>query len=523
MTSVQAPAFELPESVRDELIAVVGREDALVTDAERDEYRDPYWFQEDRTYDSSLVLFPTSTEEVQEIVRIANRHEVPLWASSQGRNNGYGGPSPRVRGSVLISFRKMNKVLKYDEQLGYAVVEPGVRWFDLYDVLHAKGDQHLLSIPDIGWGSIVGNSLDNGMTYLPLGSDFQAQTGMEIVLADGSLLRTGMGAMDDNPSFHLYKRGLGPDIQPLFTQGNYGIVVSMGVWLMKRPKAYRPMYLMVPRDHQMAQAVDILRELRQEGVIRGVPLLENLILQGVHFPEHFGKFPAADATWSDDRLDALADETGIGRWGVRTHLWGEPEVLDVHERRIREAWSAIDGARVDTWKTYTAENWDDLQDAGFMDKIGGGVPTMMMVERMPDFVGHIGFSPVVPLVGAEVEKVSNIIKEKVIAATGGNYTSAIFPTNDRSAIIVSSLIMNRDDESSVHAAFATAKDLLVTLSALGYGEYRAHLDFMDDASDQYAFGDHAYQRFVRAIKDAVDPKGILSPGRHGVWPARYRD
>ena len=126
-----------------------------------------------------------------------------------------------------------------------------------------------------------------------------------------------------------------------------------------------------------------------------------------------------------------------------------------------------------------------------------------------------------PLIGAEVEKVSNIIKEKVIAATGGNYTSAIFPTNDRSAIIVSSLIMNRDDESSVQAAFATAKDLLITLSALGYGEYRAHLDFMDLATEQYAFGDHVYQRFVRAIKDAVDPKGILSPGRHGVWPARY--
>ena len=186
---------------------------------------------------------------------------MPLWPSSQGRNNGYGGPSPRVRGSVLISFREMSRVLEYNEELGYAVVEPGVRWFDLYDVLHAKGDQHLLSIPDIGWGSIVGNSLDNGMTYLPLGADFQAQTGMEVVLADGSLLRTGMGAMDDNPSFHLYKRGLGPDIQPLFTQGNYGIVVKMGVWLMKRPKAYRPMYLMVPRDHQVAQSVDILREL----------------------------------------------------------------------------------------------------------------------------------------------------------------------------------------------------------------------------------------------------------------------
>ena len=37
-----------------------------------------------------------ATEQVQEVVRIANRHRVPLWTSWQGRNNGYGGPSPRV-------------------------------------------------------------------------------------------------------------------------------------------------------------------------------------------------------------------------------------------------------------------------------------------------------------------------------------------------------------------------------------------------------------------------------------------
>ena len=44
---------------------------------------------------------------------------------------------------------------------------------------------------------------------------------------------------------------------------------------------------------------------------------------------------------------------------------------------------------------------------------------------------------------------------------------------------------------------------------------------MDLASEQYGFNDHAYQRFVRKIKDAVDPNGVLMPGRHGVWPKRY--
>jgi 4-cresol dehydrogenase (hydroxylating) len=513
--------FALPESVRDRLIAVVGVDAALVTDEERDDYRDPYWFQADRTYDSSLVLFPQSTEQVQEIVRIADEHRVPLWASSQGRNNGYGGPSARVRGSVLLSFRRMNRVLEIDSELAFAVVEPGVRWVDLYDELQATGnDDLLLSVPDIGWGSIIGNSLDNGMTYLPLGSDHQAPCGMEVVLADGTLLRTGMGAIPGNRSWHLTKRGLGPTLDPLFTQSNLGIVTRMGVWLMRRPKAYAPLYCSVPRDHQLAQAIDIVRGLRQEGIIRGVPSFLNLITMGAQFPDAMELGARRDSTWSEDRLDALADDTGIGRWGFRVGLYGDPDVVDIHIRRVREAWSAIEGSRVDHAQTYTPETWHEIEP--FIDRVLAGVPSFDLVDRMPEGQGHIGFSPVVPLIGSEVEKVANIIKRHVIARVGTNFVCAIYPTNDRSAIIVSSLTFDTRDEAQTTASFAAAKELIAELGALGYGEYRAHIDIQDLASDQYSYGDHAYRRFVERIKDAVDPNGILSPGRYGIWPAGSR-
>ena len=68
-----------------------------------------------------------------------NRRELPLWTNSQGRNNGYGGPAPRVKGSVIVSLKRMNRVLEINEELGYAEVEPGVRWFDLYDAIKAGG------------------------------------------------------------------------------------------------------------------------------------------------------------------------------------------------------------------------------------------------------------------------------------------------------------------------------------------------------------------------------------------------
>ena len=104
----------------------------------------------------------------------------------------------------------MNKVLEINEKLGYAVVEPGVRWFDLYEAIKAGGHKLMVSIADLGWGSVIGNSLDNGATYMPYGVDQASWCGMEVVLPNGELMRTGMGAMPGNKAWHLYKRSLGP-------------------------------------------------------------------------------------------------------------------------------------------------------------------------------------------------------------------------------------------------------------------------------------------------------------------------
>ena len=84
------------------------------------------------------------------------------------------------------------------------------------------------------------------------------------------------------------------------------------------------------------------------------------------------------------------------------------------------------------------------------------------------------------------------------------------------------VIFDTEDEAQTRSAYDVCRRLVTEAAKLGYGEYRAHLDFMDLASEQYSFNHHAYRRFCETIKDAVDPQGILSPGKQGIWPAALR-
>ena len=239
----------------------------------------------------------------------------------------------------------MNRVLEINEDLGYAVIEPGVRWFDLYEAIKAGGHELMLSIADLGWGGVVGNTLDHGATYMPYAVDMGMQCGMEVVLADGTVMRTGMGAMPHNKSWHVYKRGLGPTPDQLFMQSNYGIVTKMGVWLMPYPEVYMPLWLRVWKDDDIAAVMDTLRVLMLDDTIRMVPQILNTVLLGSVFSkrEQWWQEPGPVP---DDVLDTIARELGIGRWSMRFALYGDEAVVDHRFAKIKAAFERIEGAEV---------------------------------------------------------------------------------------------------------------------------------------------------------------------------------
>jgi len=508
----------LAPAVLDELVAALDAERVSTDPAVVDERKDPYWIPGDDTYLGSAVVYPTTVEEVQQIMRIATSHGVPVWPHGQGRG-GYGGPSPRVRGSIQISLTRMNRVLEINEELAYAVVEPGVRWFDLHEAIEAGGHSLQLSVPDLGWGSVIGNSMDNGMTYMPYGADFQLLCGLEVVLPTGELVRTGMGAIPDNKAFHLYRRGLGPSFGEMFAQSNFGIVVRAGVWLQRKPEGYISLGLTIDQDSDLEAAVDALRELRLTKIIQGVPSMYTALTAA---PQLLDADVEVDLSrpLTDEELQAYADRTGVGAWTVRTALWGPKQIVEFQLEEVKRVWEAIPSGRVTASRTYAPEDYPGLELS--TEQIQAGIPTLQLIEAQPEWLGHIGFSPIMPLSGTEVRYVLDQMKNRM-REDGFNFLGGVFAFNERTACIVSGIPFDVRDEDQVRRAYECAKRLVKEIGELGYGEYRAHVDFMDEAQGIYDWNDGAYRRFAESIKDAIDPAGVLSPGRHGIWPKRYRE
>ena len=481
-------------------------------------YADPYSIiANDSLHSASAAVAPATTEEVQAIVRAANQYHVPLWPVSGGKNFGYGGASPRMAGTVVLDLKRMNRILEVSEADGYALLEPGVSYFDLYAHIQAKGYKLWLDVPDPGWGSVVGNALDHGVGYTPYGDHFAMQCGMEVVLPNGELVRTGMGAMPGNTTWQLFKYGFGPYIDGMFSQSNFGIVTKMGIWLMPEPPGYRPYMISFQREEDLEQVVDILRPLKVGMVIQNAATIRSLLLVAAmnatrsQYTDKPGPLP-------DSTLKKIMADQDIGMWNIYGALYGPPPVMDTLWTVIRDSFAKVPGA-----KFYFAEDRKNPNDL-----FHGRADEMRGIPRMNEFSfvnwsgggGHIGFSPVSPIRGNEAMKQYTMVRDR-LHEYGFDYLS-IFAIGWRDLHHVVELLFDRRDPAIKRKAEDVFRVLVHEAAAAGYGEYRTHLSFMDDIAKTYGWNDHALLKLHQIIKDALDPNGILAPGKSGIWPARYR-
>src|SRR4029453_10483910 len=108
--------------------------------------------------------------------------------------------------------------------------------------------------------------------------------------------------------------------------------------------------------------------------------------------------------------------------------------------------------------------------------------------------GHIGFSPVVPLKAAHIREGRTLLRTHLEEQGGLDFLRGLLTINERSVIMVTMVLFDTTDPDMTRRAYDAARGLVEEAGRRGYGEYRAHLSFMDLAQEQYAWGDHAYRR-----------------------------
>jgi 4-cresol dehydrogenase (hydroxylating) flavoprotein subunit len=208
------------------------------------------------------VLYPQSTRDVVEIVRIANRLKVAVYPISCGKNWGYGDASPTSEGQLILDLGGMNAICELNVERAFVVVEPGVSQGQLAEYLTNSRSGLWMDATGAGPNaSLIGNILERGFGHTRYGDHFQTCCGLEVVLADGSVIHTGFGHFENAKAHREYKYGIGPVLDGLFSQSNFGIVTRAGIYLMPEPEDFCAFFLRAGREADLDQLITILSSL----------------------------------------------------------------------------------------------------------------------------------------------------------------------------------------------------------------------------------------------------------------------
>jgi len=229
----------------DEIIKIVGKENALTSLEERKCY----------SYDArtdgaipDLVVFPSSANEVSQILILANKLHFPVIPRGQG--SGLTGGSVPVKGGVVLTFTRMNKILEIDTKNLVAIVEPGVITFVFQEEVAKHGLFYPPDPASYKYSSIGGNVAEcsGGPNSMKYGVTRDYVLGLEVVKPTGEIIATGVKTM---------KSVVGYDLTRLFvgSEGTLGVITKIILKLIPAPEAKATILALFKKVEDTAEAV----------------------------------------------------------------------------------------------------------------------------------------------------------------------------------------------------------------------------------------------------------------------------
>jgi 4-cresol dehydrogenase (hydroxylating) len=217
----------------------------------------------------------------------------------------------------------------------------------------------------------------------------------------------------------------------------------------------------------------------------------------------------------EDVITAIRKRFNIGWWSVQVRTYGH---LDIAEAALKVINKAFGNQKVLAMKPARWVRGDPPEGSPF-----SGVPISFPLANANwhgGRGGHIGYSPVLPAKGSLA--MDQFRRTYALYRKYGMDYHASFAFGERSLTNVNQLLFDRDNPQMMSRVDAMFRELVSDARAKSYGEYRTHIEYMDLVASTYDFGNGALRRLNEVVKDALDPNGIVAPGKSGIWPASVR-
>ena len=357
----------------------------------------------------------------------------------------------------------------------------------------------------------------------------QCIAGIEVMLADGDVVRTGQFGIRNSPSAFLSKFTYGPSVEGLFLQSNIGIVTKLSLWLTPQPQAYMACTFAMQEYDDLVVMVDAFGEMKRNGTIAScvwfTSLIETLCISGRR--EDYWKGPGPVPDW---RLEELRKETGIGHWYARWGLYGPRRIVQAQFDEINAVMEGKAPAGEITGVLFAD---DDGVDAATVPSPHGdmfvGVPSLWSLPLInwpipKDRKGkaaHGDYAPVIPSSGKLV--LEWMKASKPICEANGVELMADFFMHERHVVLMNMFTWDQTDPQQKEKMNRLYYGLYEEAKKRGYGMYRGHINhmgqcwpglgrsrsltFADLIANMNDFNNHAYNRLVEKIKVSLSGFG----------------
>ena len=491
------------------------------------------------------VLMPGSLEDVQKVVATANAHKIPLYPISCGKQWGMGSRLPVKDGAAIVDLGRMNRIIEVNAQYHYAVVEPGVTQRQLLDHIKENNLPLMLNVTGSSSGtSLIGNAMDRGVGYFD--SRAHGISNMQVVLGNGETIQTGFGHYENAKTKNLYHHGIGPSLDGLFPQANFGIVTSACIDLMPKPEEHMAAIIKIDSEEKLPQLIDALVSLRSRGIFLSIAHVGNrersFITLAPLLYEQLLAYGDPEGEVTRTKAVKMLEDAGFGPWSAAIGVLGTKAQIKLAKKEIKKAVGGfaktlfLNDALVGRAKAVAGK-------LAFIPFVRTQLMMLKAIEPVYGFTrgeatdkslkavywaagdfdrlddlnpdhsdsGTLFCLPIIPAHGKTVLEVVQDTRET-------------FARHDFEAAITVNLMTPRAMEGVVSLAFdkrskiwtqkarACIQEMEARYMEQGYPPYRVGINSMHHVVHE----NDSFWRTARDLKKVLDPNGIIAPGRYNL-------